>query len=178
MNRIEIAVVVFILCLSLLPAAFAQTIPWTDPDTGLVYDIPAQGDYCLDFDGDSVCDIDFTDGKVVVYSEGVEETTTEEDDGDGGSNEDPKTYCDVPNPSNPCHDRKDYSETTGLYTCMDGSHEADWRDCNGDEDEIEVDDVEDFEGGDSEGTATGDRESDPEGDSICGNDETGEEWTC
>ena len=68
--------------------------------------------------------------------------------------------------------------TTGSYTCMDGSHEADWRDCNGDEDEIEVDDVEDFEGGDSEETATGDRESDPEGDSICGNDETGEEWTC
>jgi hypothetical protein len=42
-----------------------------------------------------------------------------------------KTYCDVPNPSNPCHDRKDYSETTGLYTCIDGSHEEDWRDCKG-----------------------------------------------
>jgi hypothetical protein len=110
-----------------------------------------------------------------------------------------KTYCDVPNPSNPCHDRKDYSDTTGLYTCIDGSHEEDWRDCtgggasdNGDNDdnnnnddnddgdgrEIEVDDVEDFEGGDSKETATGDREYDPEGDTICGNDETGEEWTC
>ena len=26
--------------------------------------------------------------------------------------------------------------------------------------------------------ATGNREYDPEGDSFCGNDETGEEWTC
>lgn len=42
-----------------------------------------------------------------------------------------KTYCDVPNPSNPCHDRRDVDEETGLATCMDGSHEADWRDCNG-----------------------------------------------
>ena len=42
-----------------------------------------------------------------------------------------KTYCDVPNPSNPCHDRKDYSEDTGLYTCIDGSHEEDWKDCKG-----------------------------------------------
>jgi hypothetical protein len=44
-----------------------------------------------------------------------------------------KTYCDVPNPSNPCHDRKDNSDTTGLYQCMDGSDVADWRDCNGDD---------------------------------------------
>jgi hypothetical protein len=42
-----------------------------------------------------------------------------------------KTYCDVSNPSNPCHDRKDYSDDTGLYTCIDGSHEEDWRDCEG-----------------------------------------------
>jgi hypothetical protein len=41
------------------------------------------------------------------------------------------TYCDVPNPSNPCHDRKDYNETTRLYTCIDGSHEENWRDCEG-----------------------------------------------
>src|SRR5215207_6035468 len=47
-----------------------------------------------------------------------------------------------------------------------------------DEEEIDVDDVESFEGGDSEETATDDREYDPEGDIICGNDETGEEWTC
>lgn len=45
-------------------------------------------------------------------------------------------------------------------------------------DVIEVDDVEDFEGGDSQETATGDREYDPEGDSTCGNDETGDEWAC
>ena len=53
------------------------------------------------------------------------------DDGDGDGDEREKTYCDVPNPSNPCHDRKDYSDITGLYTCIDGSHEEDWRDCKG-----------------------------------------------
>jgi hypothetical protein len=56
-------------------------------------------------------------------------------------------------------------------------------DCPGDDDsdkpaEIEVDDVEDFEGGDSPETAEGEREYDPEGDTICENDETGEEWAC
>lgn len=30
------------------------------------------------------------------------------------------------------HDRRDGDEVTGLYTCMDGSHEEDWKDCNGD----------------------------------------------
>lgn len=28
-----------------------------------------------------------------------------------------------------CHDRKDYSDTTGLYTCRDGTHEVHWEDC-------------------------------------------------
>jgi hypothetical protein len=28
-----------------------------------------------------------------------------------------------------CHDRKDYSDTTGLYTCNDFSHTQDWIDC-------------------------------------------------
>jgi hypothetical protein len=28
-----------------------------------------------------------------------------------------------------CHDRKDASDITGLYTCNDGTHEKDWRDC-------------------------------------------------
>jgi len=53
------------------------------------------------------------------------------DEGEDTSSEGEKTYCDVPNPSDPCHDRKDYSETTGLYTCIDGSHEEDWKDCDG-----------------------------------------------
>jgi hypothetical protein len=52
---------------------------------------------------------------------------------DGNNNDNDKTYCDVPNPSNPCHDRKDYSDTTGLYTCLDGSHEANWRNCTDDD---------------------------------------------
>ena len=28
-----------------------------------------------------------------------------------------------------CHDRKDYSQTTGLYPCNDGTNKVDWRDC-------------------------------------------------
>jgi hypothetical protein len=42
-------------------------------------------------------------------------------------------YCDKvrddPNFHGDCHDRKDASETTGLYTCNDGTHKTDWRDC-------------------------------------------------
>jgi len=45
--------------------------------------------------------------------------------------EDEKTYCDVPNPSKDCFDRLDYSETTGLYGCLDGSQVEDWKDCEG-----------------------------------------------
>ena len=45
-----------------------------------------------------------------------------------------KTYCDVPNPSNPCHDRKDFDDRTRLYTCLDGSHVKDWRECDDDDD--------------------------------------------
>jgi hypothetical protein len=40
-----------------------------------------------------------------------------------------------------------------------------------------IDDVEEFGGGDSKETATGDPEYDPEGNNICGNEETGEERT-
>jgi hypothetical protein len=63
-----------------------------------------------------------------------------------GDNEE-KTYCDVPNPSNPCHDRYDVSETTGLATCIDGSHEEDPEDCKGGgaEDDNNDDSVEDEE---------------------------------
>jgi hypothetical protein len=42
---------------------------------------------------------------------------------------DSETYCDVPDPSNPCHDRFDVSEDTGLATCINGSLEEDPRDC-------------------------------------------------
>ena len=62
------------------------------------------------------------------YNAGYDDCSGSED---GNDNDNDKTYCDVPNPSNPCHDRKDYSDTTGLYTCLDGSHEANWRDCTG-----------------------------------------------
>jgi hypothetical protein len=118
-----------------------STVSWTDPKTGVVYDIPAQGEYCLDFNGDYICDIDFLNGKMIVYNatNQSQATTIEDeaggdgsgDDGSGSGSEGGKTYCDVPNPSNPCHDRKDYDQETGLYPCIDGSYEEDWRDCNG-----------------------------------------------
>jgi hypothetical protein len=42
-----------------------------DRETGLYYDIPLQGGYCLDFNEDKICDVDFHDGKVVVYGPDV-----------------------------------------------------------------------------------------------------------
>jgi hypothetical protein len=42
-----------------------------DRVTGLYYDIPLQGDYCLDSNEDKICDVDFHDGKVVVYGPDV-----------------------------------------------------------------------------------------------------------
>jgi hypothetical protein len=54
----------------MVPAAFAQNSThtiWTSPETGIVYDIPKQGYYCLDFDGDYICDIDFNNGKMIIY---------------------------------------------------------------------------------------------------------------
>lgn len=43
----------------------------------------------------------------------------------------PNPYCDlVPDwYHGSCHDRKDASDTTRLYTCNDGTHEEDWKDC-------------------------------------------------
>jgi hypothetical protein len=41
-------------------------------------------------------------------------------------------YCDVVRGTDykgPCFDRLDYSESTGLYPCRDGSNVEDWRDC-------------------------------------------------
>ena len=44
----------------------------------------------------------------------------------------PNPYCDLlPDGfrSVTCHDRKDASDKTGLYTCNDGTHKVDWKDC-------------------------------------------------
>jgi hypothetical protein len=43
----------------------------------------------------------------------------------------PNPYCDKVGPDyrGSCHDRKDYSDVTGLYTCNDGTHKTDWRGC-------------------------------------------------
>jgi hypothetical protein len=58
----------------------------------------------------------------------------ESDEGvpDDGDDEGGNPYCDlVPDDyTGDCHDRKDFSEDTGLYTCRDGSHVEDWQDCD------------------------------------------------
>jgi len=43
----------------------------------------------------------------------------------------PNPYCDKvgPNYRGSCHDRKDYSDITGLYSCNDETQKTDWRDC-------------------------------------------------
>jgi hypothetical protein len=79
----------------------------------------------------------------------------DEDNYDEGPADEEKTYCDVPNPSNPCHDRKDYSDTTGLYTCIDGSHEEDWRVCSGGGAEDDDDSNDDDDSRDEEDEDTG-----------------------
>jgi hypothetical protein len=98
---------------------------------------------------------------VGVVSGQMPTPTPMEDDGDGGSGDKPEneTYCDEASgnyqgyswdrnvkdptiycdqvdadelgPNETCHDRKDIDEITGLATCIDGSHEEDWRDCKG-----------------------------------------------
>jgi hypothetical protein len=84
---------------------------------------------------------------IILIAQTVED---EEDTGAADEGDEEKTYCDVPNPSNPCHDRKDYSEDTGLYTCMDGSHVADWRECNGNGGEDDEDTSGDSGGGEDD----------------------------
>jgi hypothetical protein len=44
---------------------------------------------------------------------------------------DPSPYCNTPaaEDSKSCWDVKDYSQDTGLYSCNDGTHKDDWKDC-------------------------------------------------
>jgi hypothetical protein len=62
-----------------------------------------------------------------------EATDNEEDDDDDDENTDANPYCDLlaneERKNVECHDRKDASETTGLYYCNDGTQKTDWRDC-------------------------------------------------
>jgi hypothetical protein len=55
------------------------------------------------------------------------------DDNDSRRHPSDNPYCDVVRqtgePYESCFDRKDYSESTGLYPCRDGSDVKDWRDC-------------------------------------------------
>lgn len=57
--------------------------------------------------------------------------TTQQLEVQADNDNDPNPYCDTEKgkAAAVCHDRKDNSETTGLYTCNDETHKADWRDC-------------------------------------------------
>ena len=59
----------------------------------------------------------------------------EESSDDSGRPPSDNPYCDVVRqtgePYDSCFDRKDYSESTGLYPCRDGSDVEDWRECEG-----------------------------------------------
>lgn len=61
------------------------------------------------------------------------EKATNNDDDDDDENTDANPYCDLltneERKNVECHDRKDASETTGLYYCNDGTRKTDWRDC-------------------------------------------------
>jgi hypothetical protein len=58
----------------------------------------------------------------------------DKDSKDNDNNDKPNPYCDkfasgaAPVGKN-CHDRTDYSDTTGLYPCNDGTEKADYKDC-------------------------------------------------
>jgi hypothetical protein len=55
----------------------------------------------------------------------------DDDDNDDDDNGDPNPYCDTERgkAAQVCHDRLDYDQETGLYTCNDGTNKVDWRDC-------------------------------------------------
>ena len=59
------------------------------------------------------------------------EEAQDRDDDDNDNDDEPKPYCDTPEgkAAKVCHDRKDYSDTTGLYPCNDGTQKVDWKDC-------------------------------------------------
>jgi hypothetical protein len=54
----------------------SQIINWTDPKTGLVYEVLANGEYCLDMNSDSICDVTFINGTMVLDERPVQPTPT------------------------------------------------------------------------------------------------------
>ena len=84
-----------------------------------------------------------------------EETDNDNDDDNGDDGDDPKPnpYCDKVSKDyrGTCHDRKDYSDSTGLYPCNDGTNKVDWRDCK---DATENKDYGDNNNGGSSGSNT------------------------
>jgi hypothetical protein len=115
-----------------------KTTSWTDPKTGLTYDIP-MGEYCLDFDGDSICDVDFNDGKMVVYEEDSNDNDNGNDN-DNNNNDEDIQYCegqDAPAYPDSCYDRNDLPEDSGYDdddkpNCNDVEYGTN---CDGSEDE-------------------------------------------
>ena len=53
---------------------------------------------------------------------------------------DPSPYCNTPAAENlkSCWDVKDNSDDTGMYSCNDGTHKTDWRDCEDVSDEYKA----------------------------------------
>ena len=79
------------------------------------------------------CVTDCDDGSSVTTGFPCPEEDEEESGDDSGRPPSDNQYCDVVRqtgePYDSCFDRKDYSESTGLYPCRDGSNVEDWRDC-------------------------------------------------
>ena len=84
--KTKITIAMFAILIGMIPTAFAQTTTdnktglttYTDPNTGLVYDIPIVGYYCIDFNEDNPC---FVNGKMIVNQEnGTSDEQTEGED--------------------------------------------------------------------------------------------------
>jgi hypothetical protein len=153
MKSILVTVIAVLATVVVLPAyAFAQERPIT-MNGGTCLGFQTSPTFCKFLmmpDGSMVLNNNWTEGALSVSAtengytasavrllEEIDNNDSDDNSNDDSDNdtepedEDSKTYCDVPNPSNPCHDRRDGSEITGLYTCIDGSHEEDWQDCKG-----------------------------------------------
>ena len=81
------------------------------PSQAPYYEIPTEGRYCLDFNEDKVCDVDFLDGKVIVFERKQRLIAT--NDSDNNNNDNDIKYCDgqsAPQYPDSCYDRKDLPE--------------------------------------------------------------------
>ena len=113
-----------------------------DEATNQVFEIPPEGRYCLDLNGDKVCDVEFLDGEVIEFErKQIEVDSSNNKNNDNNNNDNDIKYCDgqsAPQYPDSCYDRNDLPEDSGfddddkLPNCNDveyGTH------CNGTEDE-------------------------------------------